>query len=115
MEKVIIISILAAFAFFLVRNICVRSVRCQHDGCRNEGIPCYLTGDDDGDPSYLYCEEHAFENGFCWGCGQFYAGIEDFDFGNGLCEHCREDEDDDCEEYGSGIPYLDALDEQDYF
>ena len=28
-------------------------------------------------------------NGYCAGCGMFYAGIERFDFGGGFCEECQ--------------------------
>lgn len=39
-----------------------------------------------------YCAEHAYEEGFCWGCGQFYAGgSERFDFrigGQWMCDGC---------------------------
>jgi len=39
-----------------------------------------------------YCAEHAYEQGFCWGRGNFYAGAsERFDFrigGQWLCDAC---------------------------
>lgn len=66
--------------------------KCQHEGCTEEGNPCYLDDDLLADPQrvteYLCCN-HAPEHGYCWCCGRFFAGIESFDFGNGLCEDCR--------------------------
>jgi len=39
-----------------------------------------------------YCAEHAYKEGFCWACGNFYAGAsERFDFqinGQRLCDGC---------------------------
>jgi len=41
-----------------------------------------------------YCAEHAYLEGFCWTCGNFYAGAsEHFDFqinGQWLCDACWE-------------------------
>lgn len=71
---------------------------CNEAGCPRSGglVPCYLSGDRyDGH----YCSEHAHANGFCHGCGNFWAGVESFDFGNGYCENCRYDFTDDYGEY----------------
>ena len=41
-----------------------------------------------------YCAEHCQKNGYCYGCGQFWAGSESFDFSkNGLCSNCKDDPD----------------------
>jgi hypothetical protein len=41
-------------------------------------------------PNY-YCADHAQVHGYCFGCGQFWGGCENFDFDpSGLCEHCKE-------------------------
>lgn len=47
---------------------------------------------DSPEPDYWYCPKHAHENGFCVSCGQFWAGVESFDFNNpaGLCDNCRD-------------------------
>jgi hypothetical protein len=105
MKATIVVSL--AIAMFLWLISIVSRTKCQEHGCHKRGVACFLPGDDKDHPSHRYCEKHAAENGFCWGCGGFCAGIEAFDFGDGLCENCREDND---EEY-----YEDALDEQDYF
>ncbi len=64
--------------------------QCQHEGCHEDGIPCYYDWLSDT-PDGWYCGEHTREEGFCWGCGLFHMGIEDFDFSpNGLCYECRE-------------------------
>ncbi len=57
-----------------------------------------------------YCVTHASQNGYCWGCGEFWAGCESFDFNRmQLCPNCRddpdfredwEDEDDEYADYG---------------
>lgn len=65
---------------------------CEHEGCREEGIGCFLP--DDGEPSHYLCATHCHEEGFCWACGNFWAGCESFDFSrNGLCSNCRNDPD----------------------
>lgn len=92
---------------------------CQQDGCREIGIPCYLPDlyeDDDAErptgdePSAYYCGAHAQRNGFCYRCGQFWEGVESFDFGPGYCDNCEqyEDHDDERDEW-------DGQDEYDYW
>ena len=40
-------------------------------------------------PDEVLCRKHAQEAGYCRSCGDFWAGIESFDFGHpGLCDHC---------------------------
>lgn len=92
--------------------------RCQHEGCESEGIACYLNLSESDGPGYYYCVEHCYEEGFCWGCGNFSAGEEAFDWGNPshLCSNCRsagdyDDSDDDDEEYIGEIDF-DPYDEQ---
>ena len=68
--------------------------RCEHDGCRAGGHPCFLPEQDD--PDGYYCGNHSHEHGFCCGCGMFYAGIESFDFNrSGLCDECQDSVDAD--------------------
>jgi len=90
--------------------------QCWHKGCtETHVVPCYL-------PSYQgpvdynhadtwLCPQHCQEEGFCWGCGQFWAGIESFDFSSsGLCENCKDESDadmgccDECDE-DDGYPF----------
>lgn len=41
-----------------------------------------------------YCAEHCFKNGYCYGCGGFWAGSENFDFSRDhLCSNCKDDPD----------------------
>lgn len=41
-----------------------------------------------------YCAKHCFENGYCYGCGEFWEGSESFDFSrNHLCSNCKDDPD----------------------
>lgn len=68
--------------------------KCNQKGCEEEGtVDCYLPESYDK-PDYQYCVEHAPVNGFCYCCGQFWAGVERFDFATalggieGLCENC---------------------------
>jgi hypothetical protein len=68
--------------------------QCWEPGCDERGFGCWLP-DDWETPNGYYCGEHAVTNGFCAGCGYFSAGLEAFDFGNGLCEQCRSDIGDD--------------------
>ena len=96
----------------------VNEMPCDHEGCESTGTaPCFyvLYRHDysvfrillqeglrqawrfwrDGHIEVLtgyYCAEHAYEEGFCWGCGNFYSGAsERFDFrisGQWLCDGC---------------------------
>jgi hypothetical protein len=66
--------------------------RCQHRGCgeNSQLVACYLPDDDpNGRPTELLCPDHAAEHGYCCVCGQFWSGIESFDFEHpGLCDNC---------------------------
>lgn len=65
---------------------------CQEPECGEEsGVACVLPDDTIAGE---YCLAHAFANGFCKGCGEFWAGLESFDFGNGYCANCNADADD---------------------
>lgn len=65
---------------------------CEEKDCNKPANLCRLFDYDKKEEiEFWYCEEHAFKNGFCICCGEFWGGIEDFDFGNGLCERCLED------------------------
>jgi hypothetical protein len=90
--------------------------QCEEPGCFAEGVPCFLPSyafndsDPFGDvpvaagPDHHYCTKHAKVNGFCWGCGNFFGGIESFDFGHaygktdGLCDECDHQIKSDCGE-----------------
>lgn len=86
--------------------------QCQHKGCiKTNVIPCYLPSHQ-GPFDYYHadtwlCPEHCLEEGFCCGCGQFWAGIESFDFSStGLCDNCQaeaeHDDDDSDDDYPFG-------------
>jgi hypothetical protein len=64
--------------------------RCQHEGCNQAGFECRnFCVDEEEFPPEFYCGEHAFDHGFCNGCGDFNAGIESFEFLHpGLCDNC---------------------------
>ncbi len=63
--------------------------------CKEPAIPCYLPGNmPPDDPDNLLCVDHCTDEGYCWGCGYFCAGLESFDFNpRGLCSECRDDPD----------------------
>jgi hypothetical protein len=66
------------------------------------------------DTTDYYCWKHAKKNGFCPGCGEFWAGCESFDFSqSGLCENCKDElaSDLDDDEEGDWSEYLD----EDYY
>lgn len=86
---------------------------CDEPGCSREGSACYLPDalgeESDPEPHAFYCAEHATKNGFCWSCGWFWSGVEDFDFDpNGLCSNCRDEFGDD--EPDHDYDYYDAYD-----
>lgn len=59
--------------------------------CDNPGAPCFLPGRQE--PEGYYCTNHAQQEGFCWGCGQFWGGVESFEFSDtGLCEECEQEQ-----------------------
>jgi len=81
----------------LVRR-CNRGPICGVQGCRNFGNECRLPDMSEE----WYCWEHMRDQGFCPGCGNFWAGIESFDFSrSGYCENCASSEhwDDDYSDY----------------
>lgn len=84
---------------------------CQHEGCTDDGlVECYLPDTDtSGEPDFYICPPHCQSEGFCYGCGGFFAGIETFDFSSdGLCDNCRSQgdyDDDDFEEEYHHDPY----------
>lgn len=69
----------------------VKDAPCQHDGCESDGTFCYLYDHDEERTIYeYYCSEHAQEHGYCYMCGNFWGGCEDFDFASsGMCSNCR--------------------------
>ena len=42
-----------------------------------------------------YCANHCKEHGYCFCCGQFWAGVEMFDFGPGWCSNCASEFEDE--------------------
>lgn len=65
-------------------------MKCEHDDCEDEGAPCW--SDLGRGPDVCYCAVHAHENGFCPGCGVFWAGNEQFDSSaSHLCQNCTDD------------------------
>jgi hypothetical protein len=88
-------------------------VMCEEEGCDQIGMPCFLPGEDE--PEEFFCPEHTHKHGYCWGCGNFWSGVESFDFnlwGNELCDNCKDNpdltgdwhEDEDEEDYDE-IPF----------
>ncbi|MCZ7543326.1 MAG: hypothetical protein M5R40_07205 [Anaerolineae bacterium] len=88
-----------------------QTIPCMHPGCEAAGEPCYLPLEDL--PAEYYCAEHKDAHGYCWGCGLFWAGCEEFDFSpvKGLCPNCRDEYEADQDGYdpemdfGDGDPY----------
>lgn len=72
---------------------------CMHEGCTERehltalDNPFAEDGDPDNETGDVYCCEHVPES-YCYGCGYFCAGREDFDFAEerggikGLCWEC---------------------------
>lgn len=98
-------------------------MKCEIEGCENEAITFILQGDDVREEEYHYCVIHAHDEGFCYGCGQFWGGIEEFEFCNpsGLCPNCldqlkaelEEDQDGDCGYYQTfDDPYNEEVQER---
>lgn len=93
---------------------------CTEPGCWRHGdyevTACYYPGNYDWDsPDDILCYDHIDHSGFCRVCGQFWGGIESFEFIHpGYCGNCwreiRSNDDDwydDYDEYGDFDPYDD--------
>lgn len=88
---------------------------CEHEGCQNiDTIRCrvvdYSVSVEEQHPEeiYWYCAEHCQVEGFCCGCGEFWAGIESFDTRpNGLCDACNDELMDELSESESEEDYED--------
>jgi hypothetical protein len=67
---------------------------CNQEGCTRDGSvectePC---GPGEEERISHYCPEHCTDNGFCWYCGRFWAGVNAFDFNPaGLCPDCKDE------------------------
>ena len=71
-----------------------KKLKCEHEGCQSiNTIDCEVEDFDTGEKhQFKYCAEHCQEEGFCYCCGGFFGGIEEFDFNNpsGLCGYCKD-------------------------
>lgn len=97
--------------------------QCKHEGCSETKnlTACYYPANGETPDSELfaghYCYDHAKTNGFCFGCGQFWSGVESFDFpefwGNvrGYCDNCSYTIKSDCGELDED----DEEEEEDYY
>ena len=66
--------------------------QCEHPGCTMAGDACFMDTEREeaNDVSGYYCSEHAKDYGFCYICGQFWGGIESFEFLHpGVCDNCH--------------------------
>lgn len=76
---------------------------CQHEGCTSTdtNLFSYPTLEDQEPLREWLCDDHAVESGFCFGCGFFAAGTEDYDFSpiKGLCGECVDQFREDAGEY----------------
>lgn len=73
-------------------------MKCQHDGCENEGCECTFTDLDVVVETSWYCGDHAHLHGFCPVCGEFWGGISSFEM-NCYCDHCYDELQDDYDDY----------------
>jgi hypothetical protein len=81
---------------------------CEHDDCNREATVECLNPASDSYPEWIehLCVEHAVQSGFCYLCGTFWAGCEDFDFSPvwGVCPNCRESEWEEDDDGGLMLP-----------
>lgn len=78
-------------AWYGVQCSFAKEAPCMHDGCEEQGQFVHLWDHDEDRYIYeYYCAEHAQEHGYCYMCGNFWSGCEDFDFApSGMCSNCR--------------------------
>jgi len=66
---------------------------CMEEGCWNEAIACRLVDYFASEPKETtewFCVDHCHQNGYCYMCGEFWGGVEYFEFSKtGLCENCQ--------------------------
>jgi hypothetical protein len=86
---------------------------CEEPGCEEDAIICSLN--DDEDTEEHFCPDHCYKHGYCFGCGNFFSGCEDFDFNNPshLCSNCRTDAQNDDDGDWSGSYYEPPFSEED--
>lgn len=66
--------------------------RCEGCGTIKGLVRCSIYDyERDKEIYFNLCVECAPKHGFCWMCGQFWGGVESFDFGPGYCENCRDE------------------------
>lgn len=67
--------------------------KCQVDGCTNDDVQHYEIIGYDPEPQFEYCDQHAYEAGFCTNCGAFFGGTEEFFMSKcpRICSECCED------------------------
>ena len=69
-------------------ELVIDMIVCQSPGCQEEAIECRIKPGSVVDDHL--CPQHASEAGYCACCGDFWAGVNSFDFAkSGLCEHCE--------------------------
>jgi hypothetical protein len=72
---------------------------CEEPDCNIEGIQCHLSyysfdSKENKEAYSYYCPEHATKNGYCWMCGEFWAGNEEFDLDPSQpCPNCNNEVD----------------------
>lgn len=82
--------------------------RCQHEGCQEAGLSCRIVIDEGDLPWEFYCPAHAAEHGYCAACGEFWAGIDSFEFLHpGFCNQCADHVLDDDDE----VSWMDDIEE----
>lgn len=90
---------------------------CQEHGCKQDADIYHYP--DDNVPSEWLCVEHATQEGFCYMCGHFWAGVEAYDFSpiEGVCPNCIDEFRHDDYDYDD-VGYLDFdiyADNSDYY
>ncbi len=66
----------------------VITANCSKCNQKDEIVEVFLEGESHGNYCYNCCEKE----GFCYGCGDFSAGTEKFDFSKmgAYCDNCQE-------------------------
>lgn len=67
---------------------------CMEQGCWKEAISCRLIDYSAKRQSIKllewFCVDHCHKNGYCYGCGEFWGGVERFEFSKSrLCDACE--------------------------
>ncbi|MBD2499843.1 hypothetical protein [Anabaena azotica] len=91
-------------------------IKCQHPDCKSTNVTeCFYPTESGREEKAYYCTDHTPLHGFCRLCGQFWTGVEYFEFAilhdgmGGVCENCEAELREDLDDYEEDDYFTDYL------